>query len=56
MKTTPTLATTKLGPGAYVPDQAFTCIADLPKPKVLKALKLSETRPPIPPKGKETTM
>jgi hypothetical protein len=40
MNTTPAPATPKLGPGEYRPDRAFTCAADLPAPKILKAERL----------------
>ncbi len=36
MKSTSTSTPQKLGPGEYVPDQAFTRVEDLPKPKRLK--------------------
>jgi hypothetical protein len=36
MKPTSSSTLSKLGPGEYQPDIAFTCIADLPKPKIIK--------------------
>lgn len=36
MKPTTSSTSAKLGPGEYIPDTAFTRIADLPKPKIIK--------------------
>jgi len=36
MKLTPSSTSSKLGPGEYKPDTAFTRIEDLPKPKIIK--------------------
>jgi len=47
MKTTSnaTKARTKLGPGEYKPDAAFTRIEDLPKPKIFKEDRNESQRP-----------
>ena len=45
MKKTPPIATTKLGPGEYRPDIAFTRLEDLPPPKIIKQRRNYESRP-----------
>ena len=36
MKPTTSTTSSKLGPGEYIPDTAFTRLEDLPKPKIIK--------------------
>ena len=45
MKKTPAHSTTKLGPGEYRPDIAFTRLEDLPPPKLIKQSQNYESRP-----------
>ena len=45
MKKTSPIATTKLGPGEYRPDIAFTRPEDLPPPKIIKQRRSYESRP-----------
>ncbi len=45
MKKTATHSTTKLGPGEYQPDVAFTRVEDLPPAKIVKQRRSYESRP-----------
>ena len=45
MKKPASITSSKLGPGEYVPDVAFTRVEDLPKPKITKECRVEAQRP-----------